>query len=69
MTGNEQLVISYMKPGQDYTSVLIGKSVKLPRPVVSKILRDDYRGGCIERSHREGVKGFVYQTKQLSLIH
>jgi len=45
MTGNEQLVISYMKPGQDYTSVLIGKSVKLPRPVVSKILRDAYRGG------------------------
>ena len=64
MTGSEQAVIGHMRPGEKYTSEVLSNSLMLSRQIINKILRSAYRGGVIERATEQGIKGYIYSTKQ-----
>lgn len=63
-----QKVYMFMESGQEYTSSLISDLTGVSRSTANKALRALYNSSAIERIKRPGVRGFVYLSRQESLL-
>ena len=67
MDSREIRIIANMEDGKEYTNELLASFTNSSEHMTNKALNNGYLLGLIFRYKREGVKGFVYTTKQRSL--
>lgn len=60
-------IIANMNPDQEYTASLLAQICGVDHQKVSGVLAEAAQGGVVKRFTKPGVKGFVYQTNQLTL--